>query len=159
MAKFFIVHLSDLHIGSRVTQTLNRLIESIANNKILVKKKVFLCITGDLINQGNYEKYSNTALKFFRSLKEKTHNKGIEFSDIHIIPGNHDKINSATNKLFSIAQQTGIEFPSSGGKETTYLPTENEVFDLQEQAFSEYIKLANQLFEIFEIKNDKGKPK
>ena len=28
MAKFFIVHLSDLHIGSRVTQTLNRLIES-----------------------------------------------------------------------------------------------------------------------------------
>ena len=163
MSKFYIIHLSDLHITNERTITLSNLISSLSQNKELQNKNVFLVITGDIINRGDYDKYSDAACTFFTDLKKELTRKKIKILDIHIVPGNHDKTNTASNKLFSIAQQAGIEFPlnvaEQKSKSLSHIPLEEDVLVLQSQAFEKYISLCNKIFEMFDIRDKMGNMK
>ena len=153
MNRFFVVHLSDLHIRDSITETLDNLIESIASNKELQNNSLVMVITGDIIDRGNYDAYKNTAIEFFKELNSRVQNSNITIADIHIVPGNHDKKTEASNKLFSIAQQTGVKFPNDGKK--SHIPSEEEVFELQTTGFADYINLCNDIFKIFNIRSGK----
>ena len=153
MSKFYIIHLSDLHITNERTITLSNLITSLSQNKELQNKNVFLVITGDIINRGDYDQYFNGACEFFEDMKREFVRRKIKILDIHIVAGNHDKTNTASNKLFSIAQQSGISFPRNSTEQRTmsHIPLESDVLNLQAQAFEKHIELCNKIFEIFGI--------
>lgn len=158
MARFFVLHLSDLHICSSITNTLSNLIDSIIKNKELQNNNLIIAITGDIINRANYSKYQNTVLSFFTQFKTALQKSNINVCDIVIVPGNHDKKTEAANKLFSIAQQSGVEF-NNDTKSAPHMPTEKQVIDLQCKGFRDHITLCNKIFKIFEIKDKTGKPK
>ncbi len=155
MAKFFVLHLSDLHICDMITVTLEKLIDSISNNDELKKNNLIIVITGDIINRANYEKYEDTAVDFFELLKKALVKSGIYVSDIIIVPGNHDKKTDASNKLYSIAQQSGFDFTNRTGVQS-HLPSEEEIFKLQSSGFENYLELCNKIFKIFGIKDKEG---
>lgn len=154
MTRFFVLHLSDLHIRDSINDTLNNLIDSIVSNKDLQNNKLILVITGDIIDRGNYDAYRKTAIAFFEELNNRIKSSSISIADIHIVPGNHDKKTEASNKLFSIAQQSGIKFPKDGN--TSHIPSEEDVFQLQKTGFNDYIDLCNNIFRIFNIKTGKS---
>ncbi len=151
MAKFFILHLSDLHICDSITITLEKLIYSISKNKELHNNELIITITGDIINRADYDKYEETAIEFFKQLKKALDNSKINVHDIIIVPGNHDKKTEASNKLFSIAQQSGVDFFDKDNT-PSHMPSEEEVVSLQSKAFENHLQLCNKIFEIFKIK-------
>ncbi|GAB6181756.1 metallophosphoesterase [Desulfotomaculum defluvii] len=89
-----IVHISDLHFGSKwpfkeieILSSLNELIEEINCNEL------FLLITGDVSFQGNSDSYRD-AQRFFNTLLSKNI---IRRKNILLCPGNHDIIKGKLN--------------------------------------------------------------
>ena len=155
MTKFYIIHLSDLHIIKPLTSTLKNLIKSIASNKALHNSNVFIIITGDIINQANYKNYKQTVISFFTKLKEALDENSICVLDIVIVPGNHDKVINVEQKICSILQHSHRKFPLDKNKDQdnnqNHLPTESEMMDFQNKAFSDYLGICNEIFKIFNI--------
>ena len=156
MAKFHILHLSDLHISDKLTSTLNALIRDVSNNKELINSNVIIVITGDIINRGNY-KYRNTAIDFFDNLKKSFDQKKINIIDVQIVPGNHDKVIDLNQKISSIALLSNEKFPINSkerdSEKSFHLPTLEEIYNILESAFTDYLALCNDILEIF--KNQK----
>lgn len=151
MSRFFVLHLSDLHINETIPDTLYKLIKSISANKDLQNSNLIMTITGDIVNRADYENSLENTIEFFELLKKEVDKSKINICDVIIVPGNHDKVVDASNKLFSIAQQSGINY----SKEAQHLPTEQEVIALQSKGFEKHLELCNKIFKIFDIKRNK----
>ena len=151
MAKFYILHLSDLHIENTITTPLSNLISSIGKNDSLRKYPLIIAVTGDIVNRGNYREYSTKAFSFFQKLKKKLEKSGIKVADFHIVPGNHDKVTTDSNRLFSIAQHSGVEFPNAPKDGMHHIPLEKDVTALQLEGFNDYLQLCNSIFKEFGI--------
>ncbi len=157
MAKFHILHLSDLHICDKITPTLQNLIKAVCENKELVDSKLILVITGDIINRGNYTDYENTALDFFKKLKKCFDDNNTNIIDVQIVPGNHDKVIDLNQRISSMAMFANEKMPLCEEERIRnneyYLPTKEEMFQIFENAFSKYLNLCNEILKIFKIKN------
>lgn len=158
MSKFYIIHLSDLHIVKPLTTTMKNLIISISSNEELHNSNVVIVITGDIINQANYKNYKSVVLKFFNNLKKSLDEKSICVIDIVIVPGNHDKVIKTEQKICSVLQHTHKEFPIDENKQNEskqkHLPTEFEMMDIQSKAFDDYLEICNEIFKIFQIRTE-----
>jgi predicted MPP superfamily phosphohydrolase len=133
MNKFNILHLSDLHISNDfLSQTLLKMISDIEHQTKNLSD-IILVISGDIIDRGNYSG-SNNVISFFRKLKNALNTKVI---DIQVVPGNHDKVLKLENKIISEAFQN------------EHIQGNQDEWNTQERFFNDFIKLANQIFEIF----------
>lgn len=156
MSKFYIIHLSDLHIIKPLTITMNNLISSITSNKELYNNDIVIVITGDIINQANYKSYKSTVISFFNKLKKSLDEKSIRVIDVIIVPGNHDKKVNVEQKICSILQHSHNDFPLDKNKQKEnnkmHLPTELEMMEIQNNAFCAYLEICNEIFKIFQIR-------
>ena len=104
-----IIHLSDLHIdnnGKSYSNLLKALLRDLKEQVDTFSSGYFvLIITGDIINMGEIKAISN-AKKFFSDLKKYI---GERLSAIYIVPGNHDKKRTDTNKFLIPAYRSFIE--------------------------------------------------
>lgn len=160
MERFHILHLSDLHISDSLTPTLNELIKSVCNNRELINSKVIIVVTGDIINRGNYNEYKDTAVDFFKKIKNEFDKNNINIIDVQMVPGNHDKVIDLNQKISSVAFGSDEQIPVTNedrNKNNVYhLPTQEEMFQIFESAFSQYLKLCNEILKIFGIKQAKN---
>ena len=133
---FYILHLSDLHIrneqGSGTASefysfALNRLLSDI-EEQTKNRNNIVIVISGDIIDQGNYEKHQPAALKFFADMYKKI---GEKVADIIIVPGNHDKCRSKINSLISMSHsREGLDANSETAKLRKQLnDTQKECFE------------------------------
>lgn len=139
-----ILHLSDLHISWNAENsmpTLHRnLLDDIKKQVKFLSKPVIVVVTGDIVNEGDYsENTKNAVLRFFEHLhnilREKT-------KDIIIVPGNHDKEKIDVQRTFSqlyAAQGTPME------------EAMEDLLDLNNQYYKNYLALANQIYNIFQV--------
>lgn len=90
LEEVIILHLSDLHINTDtgVTSNLLKQLLSDIGEQIQSFHKIIVVVTGDLIDRAGYENKRNVLI-FFRELKDVL---GDKFLNIHIVPGNHDKV-------------------------------------------------------------------
>lgn len=153
MSKFYIIHLSDLHIIKPLTTTLKNLIKSISDNQELYNNDVIVIITGDIINQADYKNCKSTVLSFFTELKKTLDKKSINVVDVVIVPGNHDKVVNVEQKICSILQHSQKNFSLNKPLENKekHLPTEIEMMEFQSKAFDNYLEICNEIFKIFQI--------
>lgn len=99
MRKFSILHLSDLHIQNvrnKYSTTLTRLIADVKKETTNIESLI-LVVTGDIIDQANYDKASDVALDFFDDLCKKLNGK---IKKVFFTPGNHDKTRPEHSDLF-----------------------------------------------------------
>lgn len=139
-----ILHLSDLHISwdARTTAipTLHRnLLNDIKAQEEFLSSPIIVVVTGDIINQGDYSQSTkNAVLEFFTKLHKIL---GEKAKHIIIVPGNHEKekidVQSAFSKLY---------YGQSAPMEDAF----EELLDLNNQYYKNYIDLANAIYKIFE---------
>lgn len=159
MNKFYVLHLSDLHITKTLSITLRKLIESLSKNKELANNKLVILITGDIINMAAYSTCRTTALNFFKKLKKELDTLNVEIIDICIVPGNHDKVINDSQKMGALVSYSNIDLPfdenEQKNRKLNHLPTKTGLAKLQESGFEDYLYLCNEIFKIFNIKNTK----
>lgn len=142
--EFYILHLSDLHIRNDCENRNGNEFYSFALTRLLSdieeqtknKEKLIVVISGDIIDQGNYDKHKAAAVKFFTDMYKRI---GRKVSDIIIVPGNHDKCRNRINSLISM----------SHSREGLSAETAQLEWDVQLQAYKEYLALVNQIYSIF----------
>ena len=145
LAVFHVIHLSDLHIGRTLALTHYKLLADIKKQiNTLNDKNIFLLITGDIIDKGDYTHNYSAAISFFEELKKNT---GERIADIQIAPGNHDKDNK--HSPYAKFTSTSLQYENE-----TKVQDLEEIFNLQEGCFSEFINLCNKIFEIFGLKKN-----
>jgi len=149
-----ILHLSDLHIkkfgDNRYSAGLRTLINSISQELeamgMYENSGIIIAISGDIIDKGNYEEHKDTAVRFFKKLKEKI---GYRVRDVVIVPGNHDK--EIKGEIFNnIISKKHIEFGLDSSFETA-----QEEWALQMKAYENFFLLYNDIMEIFDKKTEK----
>ena len=115
---FYILHLSDLHIRTEQGNGASNDFYSFALTRLLCdieeqakdRDNIIVVISGDIIDQGKYEKHQRAALKFFADMYKKI---GKKIADIIIVPGNHDKCRSKINSLISMSHsREGLDLNS-----------------------------------------------
>ncbi len=143
---FDILHLSDLHIRNEQGNSAASEFFSFALSRLLSdieeqtknRSNIIVVISGDIIDQGNYEKNQIAALKFFADMYKKI---GEKIADIIIVPGNHDKCRSKINSLISMSH-------SREGLDATSETAELE-WGTQLESYKDYMDLVNQIYKIF----------
>lgn len=139
-----ILHLSDLHISwdvpTAAVPTLHRnLLNDIKEQEKYLSQPIIVVVTGDIINQGDYSKSTKDAvLKFFTELHEIL---GQKAKHIIIVPGNHEKEKIDVQDEFS-----KLYFGQSAPMEDAF----EELLDLNNQYYKNYINLANDIYKIFD---------
>lgn len=136
MGEFCILHLSDLHIGSKsLPLTHKRLIEDI---KVQTEEAadIIIVVSGDIVDKGEY-KYKETALDFFEKLNDAI---GAKVRDVQIIPGNHDKKRDTVSSICSKYIQTVSE------------PINDEFWVVQEKSYFNYLELLKLIHKVFKKK-------
>ncbi len=141
MAEFHVIHLSDLHIGKKITSTHRKLIRDIkAQTEHFEDNSIFLLVTGDVIDKGNYAECEQNVISFFEQLKAGLGNK---VCDIQIVAGNHDKDNSIDP--YAKITSTSIQMEQHSSEEI------EELLKLQEKYFEKFLEISNKIFELFGI--------
>lgn len=137
MREFSVLHLSDLHIkGKNLSKTLDNLLKDI-KEQALSLNKIIIVVSGDIIDRGDYAKNKNGSIIFFQKLKDTLSDKVI---DIHIVPGNHDRIRNTQTSLSSMAMQ------SNQVKGTI------DEWKVQEEGCASFLELSNNIYKIFKKK-------
>lgn len=136
MSNFNILHLSDLHINSKtLSATCKKLIDDISKQTENMKE-IIIIVSGDITNKGDYTKYQDGVFLFFTKLKEELADS---VKDIFIVPGNHDKVRKLKNSLMGqLSQNIKIDLSE-------------EHWNLQNDSYSEYLSVANKIYEIFDL--------
>lgn len=173
MNDLMILHLSDLHIdgtGRCYSKLLKNLINDIKEQKeSYADGKVVVVITGDIINQGNKSAINN-AKKFLKDLRDVLADKVI---GLYIVPGNHDKFRTDSNKILIPAYRYLVDNTISyndnnDGKSNkdgkTKIRFEEGAFDqlwlLQNETYKEsgYVELLDYIYdELFVGMDEMGK--
>lgn len=134
MSNFSILHLSDLHICSKTLSGTNKklIVDILEQTKNI--DKLIIAISGDIVDKGEYAKYVEGAKLFFDKLKEGLENK---VKGIYIVPGNHDKTRSISNRLYGELNQINT------------IEMTEEIWKLQDQNYLKYLELAADIKKIF----------
>lgn len=140
MASIQLLHLSDLHISSnQMSATSKKLIDDIIVQTQNMDE-IIVVVSGDMIDQGRFNKNADGVTLFFRTLKEKLEGK---IKDIYFVPGNHDKVLNKSNELYG-------KFVQYGSFEMT-----EEIWNLQSSNYAGYIKMINAVKKIIKPRSKK----
>lgn len=148
---FYILHLSDLHIRNEAANQSSEFFYSTSLMKLINDidmqtkeiNNLILVISGDIIDQGNYDTHESAALKFFQDLSDKIVSRVCK---VIIVPGNHDKCRSKKDTLISMSHmQVGLknDFKDRNSSE--------EEWELHKEAYSRFIELSNRIYNIFAL--------
>lgn len=145
---FYILHLSDLHIRNESSNRSTAIIYSNSLKELIKdielqtrgKENIIIVISGDIIDQGRYDLYKSTVLKFFQDLSEKIKSR---VCNVVIVPGNHDK---SRNKIDSLVSMSHME---SGIKKSKESETAELEWSFHQQAYSNFLDLCNEICRIF----------
>ena len=135
MNDFTILHLSDLHINSS-GKTLSLLLENLLKdieNEMELSENILIVVTGDIIDQANYDNYEN-AVEFFRKLKSILDDK---VRHIYIVPGNHDKVRNFMDRKI-LSEYTGNE-------DYFY----SKIWKYLRMGFDDYTEMLKRIYKIF----------
>lgn len=135
MNDFTILHLSDLHIDSKgksISLLLRNLLDDI-KKEMEFSEHIIIVVTGDIINQANYES-RESAVEFFRRLKEKL---GDKVKQIYIVPGNHDKIRNRMDKEM---------MEKYTGDESDFYP---DLWKYMRMGFDEYTDMIREIYGLY----------
>lgn len=98
------IHLSDLHIKTKfnVKKQVDKIIESLTFKEGTKPSFIFICVTGDLTNDGSKE-YFTQFKSFIAELTTRLKKESGLNVEVLFIPGNHDiKIDSNKNRISEI---------------------------------------------------------
>lgn len=146
---FYILHLSDLHIKNTGTKKGLSSTYSIALKKLITdiveqtkeKENIIIVISGDIIDQGDYDAHKDAAIKFFKKLKEGLNDK---VHSLVIVPGNHDKTRTTVNSLISKSHiEVDLKLDNN--------PYCEEEWQVYKDAYSGYFELLKEIHDIFEL--------
>lgn len=137
-----ILHLSDLHITWKNSQSYPTILENLINDvkeqSTYLKWPIVIVVTGDIVHKGDFSTpTSNAVLAFFRDLKDALGNK---FFDIFVVPGNHDKLQTTMQS----------EFMGIYGAQRSPMSSESEeLLDLNNRYYGNFLTLRRKIYGIF----------
>lgn len=140
MSGINILHLSDLHISNkRLSATSKKLIQDIVTQTNDMDA-ILLVVSGDIVDRGEYGKYEEGVILFFKELKEKI---GKKIKGTCFVPGNHDKVRNISNRLYGqLSQRENLEITEA-------------IWKLQEQNYQSYLQMVTKLKKIFKPRSGK----
>lgn len=140
MSGINILHLSDLHISSKqLSFTNKKLIEDIVS-QIKDMDDILMVVSGDIVDKGEFGKYRDAAIEFFRTLKNSTEKR---IKEVYFVPGNHDKVRNTNNRLYGqLSQINNLEITE-------------EIWKLQIDNYADYLSMVWTIKKIFNHKSKK----
>lgn len=129
---FNILHLSDLHISSKI-DTLQKLLKDI-KEQTKDLHDIVVVVTGDIVNRGVYDASARTnVLNFFDELYTIL---GLKFKSLFMVPGNHDKSQSTSGNILT----------TNFSKNDNPISLEKIDWNYQLLAYENYLNLEDDIF-------------